>query len=108
FDHRVGILSGGELQLIDGRVGNGGRHDDPAADFNLHVRGRCTLGHLDDLALEDIARADLHVIAPILMLQSSEAWPPARRSNQPGRRACRTAGWSPGGCRGTASGRGWK
>src|SRR5262245_33021447 len=88
-------------------VGDGRRHDDPAADFNLDVRGRCTLGHVDDLALEAIACADLHVIATISMLRSSEAWLPARRSIQPGRRACRTAEWLPGGSRGTAWGRGW-
>src|SRR5215471_6091294 len=108
LDHRVGVLSRGQLQFIDGRIGDGRRHDDSAADFNFDVRGRCTLGHVDDLALEAIACTDLHVIAPILMLRSSEAWPPARRSNQPGRRACRTAAWSPGGSPEIAWGRGSK
>src|SRR5262249_17971873 len=73
-DHHIGRLDDGECfppdfqtELVDGRVGDGRRHDDPAADFNLDVRGRCTLGHLDDLALGHISRADLHVGSPLLM-----------------------------------------
>src|SRR5215471_105392 len=88
---------GAHRRLVGDRSGDG-----CAAHVDTDVRRRGALLHISDLALEAIACADLHVIAPILMLRSSEAWLPARRSNQPGRRACRTAVWSPGGCRGTA------
>src|SRR5262245_41234264 len=89
-DHHIGRLDDGECflpdfqtKLVYGRVGDGRRHDDPAADFNFNVRGRCTLGHLDDLALEAIACADLHVTSPVLsMLQGSTMRRSAPRSDR--------------------------
>src|SRR5262249_25681879 len=63
LDDGVGVLPLGELELLDGLVGDG-RGDDLSADVNLHMRGRGTLGDLDNLALDDIAGAELHLCSP--------------------------------------------
>src|SRR5262249_1026192 len=64
---RVGIFAFGQLQLVHSGIGDRGCHDDAAAEVDLHMRGCRAFGQVDDLALEHIARADLHVIAPFLL-----------------------------------------
>src|SRR5262245_61595319 len=106
LDDGISLLARRKLQIIDCGIGNGRCDDDPT-DIDLHVCRRRTLRYLSDLALEGVARADFHLIAPVLKLRSSEAWQSVRRSNRLDRTACRTpASYLPG-SRGTASDRGW-
>src|SRR5262245_52457966 len=64
LDDRVSLLARRKLQLIDSRIGDGGR-DNSAADVDFDVRRRSPLRHFNDLSLEGIACTDLHVIAPV-------------------------------------------
>src|SRR5262245_31995093 len=63
LDDRIGVLALGELQFLGGLVGDRGR-DGLSADVDPDVRRRGALLHVGDLALEDIARAQLHRDAP--------------------------------------------
>src|SRR5262245_40741454 len=63
LDHRVGIPALGELELVGGLVGDGGRHG-LAADIELDMGGGGAFLHVGDLALEDVARAELHFKTP--------------------------------------------
>src|SRR3954447_15775402 len=60
LDHGGGGLAGGELELVHGFVGDRSRDDGAAAEVDANVSGRLPFLHLDDLALENVARAELH------------------------------------------------
>jgi hypothetical protein len=53
-------LASREIKLIHGFVGDRGGDDGTAADVDPNVSGCLPLLHLDDLALENIARAELN------------------------------------------------
>src|SRR5215469_9951238 len=55
------IISGTESEIIDRFVGDRGCNDDAVADIDPHMRGCGAAAHLDDLAAELIARAELHL-----------------------------------------------
>src|SRR5262249_50638398 len=59
LDDRVGGLAACQLEVVDSFVGDG-RRNDRAPDIDAHMRGRLPLLHLDDLALENVACAELH------------------------------------------------
>src|SRR5262249_50812644 len=61
LDHRIGLLSLRELELVNGFVGDRRGHR-RAADVDAHMRGGLTLPHIDDRSLEQIARTELHRI----------------------------------------------
>src|SRR5262249_39680072 len=70
-DHHVGRLDDGvrlltrlKLELVDRFVGDRGCDDGPA-DIDADVRGRLALLHFDDLALDDVACAQLHASSPV-------------------------------------------
>src|SRR5262245_44534401 len=60
LDDRVGALAFLQLEVIDRLVGDRRRHHVAAAEIEPDVRRGLALLHLDDRALEDVARADLH------------------------------------------------
>ncbi len=59
LDHRISGHAGGELEFVDGLVGDR-RGDNGAADVDLHMRRGGALLHFRDFAFEAIARAELH------------------------------------------------
>ena len=62
------------------------------ADVDFYVRSCGTFRYFDNLALEDIARTDLHVIAPVLkLLPTRAARQLAAHSVPPGKTACRNS-----------------
>src|SRR5262245_26782575 len=84
LDHGVGVLALGKLQLVGGLVGDRRRHG-LSADVDLDVRGGGAFLDVGDLALEDVARAELHFAAPsrgrlgaVKPCFASIAWPSAR------------------------------
>src|SRR3954454_15005509 len=68
LDHGGGGLAGRELELIHGFVGDRGGDDGAAAEVDANVSGRLTLLHLDDFALENVARAELHGDLPVALI----------------------------------------
>src|SRR5215468_5223982 len=63
LDHGIGILALGKLELLDCLIGDR-RGDDLSADVDLHMRCRGALGDVDDLALDDVTGAELHLCSP--------------------------------------------
>src|SRR5262245_16291494 len=63
LDDGIRGLSLGEFQLVDRLVGDR-RRDDGAANINLDVGGRGSLGDLGDLAFQLIARTEFHSSSP--------------------------------------------
>src|SRR3954451_5683844 len=59
FHDRIGLLTDLEAEVVDGLVGDRGG-DDLAVHVDADVRPGLALRDLDHLALEPIARADLH------------------------------------------------
>src|ERR1700724_576023 len=64
LDDRISVLALLELELVDRLVGDRGRDHVAAADIEADMRGRLSLRHLDDLALEVVAGAGLHDVTP--------------------------------------------
>src|SRR5215467_13953986 len=61
LDDRPGLVSFLEVKIGHCFVGDGRGNDDPLTNVNPHMRGRCAPCHVDDLTLELIACAKLHV-----------------------------------------------
>src|SRR4029077_6401816 len=68
LDHGGGRLADRELELIHGFIGDRGGDDGAAAEVDANVSGRLPLLHLDDLALENVARAELHGDLPVALI----------------------------------------
>src|SRR5262245_65605460 len=64
LDDRPGVVALLEPELIHGCVGNGRGDDDALADIDLDVRRGRALGHVHNLALELVARAEFHSASP--------------------------------------------
>src|SRR6266446_3373604 len=60
FDHRIGVVAGGQPELVDRFVRDRRGDDRAARQLDPHVRRRRALLHLDDSPLEDVPRAELH------------------------------------------------
>src|SRR5258706_2264941 len=60
LDHRPRRVADLEAEIVDRLVGDRCRDHGAAADLDADVRGGLALAELDDLALELVARAELH------------------------------------------------
>src|SRR5215831_9381305 len=60
LDDRVDVVAGSQAKVFDRVIGDRGGDDGAALDADADIRGRRALLHLDDLPLENIARAQFH------------------------------------------------